>query len=516
MVYKDNDSDGVYEFPGDTPYSGITVNLSGGDGFAITTTTDISGTFEFEAVLSGQITVTVDANSLEPGWFSQIPYQTLVVEGDSNYTDIDFPIQPPSGVVAGEVYVDWDGDDLYDDFVDTAIENIPVRLTQISNNTIFTATSDSNGDYLFEGLAGDEYSIMVPEDYLPPGYTSNTAADFSLNNGGSHLVDFPLRVNKINGFVYKDINANDTYDDGTDSVYANAVVNLFTQGNTVITTTTNTRGEYEFRALAPGIYTATIQEESLEAGWYSPREYGSIAIYDDSNYQGLDFPIQLPATTIAGIVFADLNDDGVLNPDIEAKLAGVAVTLHDEVNGESYLAITDEHGSFAFENLTPGQYQYDLSVDSLPAGHRNTTTGEFTLMRGAVIEIDFPLKVNSISGVVFRDENNDGEFDSMMEAGYSDVIVGLYSSDGVLVLSAVTDQEGMYVFRGIPSDLYTLEVVEDTLEEDWFSTLISRSQSISESSNVTNQNFPIQYSPPPPPSETLIYVFMPITIAQGP
>jgi hypothetical protein len=74
----------------------------------------------------------------------------------------------------------------------------------------------------------------------------------------------------------------------------------------------------------------------------------------------------------------------------------------------------------------------------------------------------------------------------------------------------------MYVFRGIPSDLYTLEVVEDTLEEDWFSTLISRSQSISESSNVTNQNFPIQYSPPPPPSETLIYVFMPITIAQGP
>jgi hypothetical protein len=110
---------------------------------------------------------------------------------------------------------------------------------------------------------------------------------------------------------------------------------------------------------------------------------------------------------------------------------------------------------------------YDISSFIAPAESSVTTNvemgGDFVLLNGVVIKVPS----NLITGTVFEDVNYPGGAgrDIATAGGISveGVSVELYNSSGSLVDTQITDENGLYVFGGIPNDTYSLRVVNSTV-----------------------------------------------------
>jgi len=88
-----------------------------------------------------------------------------------------------------------------------------------------------------------------------------------------------------------------------------------------------------------------------------------------------------------------------------------------------------------------------------------TSAPATTAPAGASVTTSPPVVVNSaveISGIVFRDFNNNGYFETVDndETGLSNVQVALFDCDGSIKLTTRTDDDGMYVFPDLVAGSY--------------------------------------------------------------
>ncbi|WP_396637205.1 beta strand repeat-containing protein [Maribacter sp. R77961] len=110
---------------------------------------------------------------------------------------------------------------------------------------------------------------------------------------------------------------------------------------------------------------------------------------------------------------------------------------------------------------------YDISSFIAPAESSVTTNvemgGDFVLLNGVVIKVPS----NLITGTVFEDVNYPGgagrDISTAGGIPIEGVSVELYNSSGSLVDTQLTDENGLYVFGGIPNDTYALRVVNSTV-----------------------------------------------------
>ncbi len=92
--------------------------------------------------------------------------------------------------------------------------------------------------------------------------------------------------------------------------------------------------------------------------------------------------------SIRGLVYVDVNGDGVLGPD-EPGVAGVSIRL--DGGGEGFYVTTTGAGSFEFSGLAVGAY--NVSID-MPAGYSLSTTGRYEgiyVDNQTILGIDFGL-----------------------------------------------------------------------------------------------------------------------------
>ncbi len=205
----------------------------------------------------------------------------------------------------------------------------------------------------------------------------------------------------------------------------------------------------------------------------------------------------LPTGSIGDFIFYDnpANPNGL--PDGgEAGVAGATVTLYKMVNGQWQLyalQITsdgtqdvdgngsiDPVGYYNFTGLPAGEY--DVAAESQTVAKPGTnpavygtmisTSGEhkeITLATGQVVtNADFGfIEAALLEGHVFHDVNSNGVLDGS-EPRLEFVTVELLNSSGVVVQTAVTDDEGEYHFLVAPGD-YTVRYV--TTDPDIPSTL---------------------------------------------
>ena len=205
-------------------------------------------------------------------------------------------------------------------------------------------------------------------------------------------------------------------------------------------------------------------------------------------------PLQMSA--ISGVVFIDDDVDGVFSPDDEFGFPAVAIQLYDS-SGLLTSEVTDDEGTFMFSGLDPGEYTVR---EILPNDWEATSERELdvTVAQGETLFLSFglaeiepvPIPVvltyGTLSGTVYDDDNNNGEFDEG-EIGVENVQIKLSNALGD-VAELQTDSEGEYLFENIRTGEYRLNEV---VPMGWYNTTNSIVKVVVVSEQVTLTDFGI-------------------------
>ncbi len=164
-----------------------------------------------------------------------------------------------------------------------------------------------------------------------------------------------------------------------------------------------------------------------------------------------------PIGSIEGMVYNDLNDDGV-KQESEPGLENIKLFA-----GEREI-ITDRDGWYDLPGVRGRKASVRIDLSSLPQGFvlNGPQLREVKIRQGKVVRADFGLISRSeIFGIVFEDVDKDGEF------GISDIgIVGVKLSleDGS---TAITDNKGQYYFRKVAVGDRTIRLEIDSVSLDY-------------------------------------------------
>jgi SdrD B-like domain/G8 domain len=187
-VWNDANGNGIQE-TGEAGYSGVTVQLLGPTNTVVTTTTaDPAGFYSFNGVALGTYSVRFVAPSgyaftlqnqgsdptLNSAANSSGQTATFSLTAGSQVSNLDAGLTQV-GVVSGRVWLDTNINGIQNTG-EAGYAGVTVELLNASNLIVATTTTDSSGDYEFDGVAPGTYSVL----FIAP---SNYA--FTLGNRGS-------------------------------------------------------------------------------------------------------------------------------------------------------------------------------------------------------------------------------------------------------------------------------------------------------------------------------------------
>jgi len=193
------------------------------------------------------------------------------------------------------------------------------------------------------------------------------------------------------------------------------------------------------------------------------------------------------SSSITGRVWADLNNNHIQDSD-DDDLPQVQLKLYTE-NGILVDSVwSDSVGQYAFSKLSAGKYY--IIADTLKNKLFITKTGKnpevdsdikhtFVLGSTALITLDIGENIEhidfgytplvSVKGIVWEDDNFDGLI-GQSEKGIKNIRVDLFSKNGQLFKSTITDANGQYVFDSIPAASYYVHV---DIPQDYYATFLN-------------------------------------------
>lgn len=409
LQYVSDDSGGAYNST-----SGLwTVgSIASGSSAVIQITATVLPTGTYTNSAEVQASGVLDPNST--------PGNNSTTEDDDDSVTLT-PILPTTASLAGSVYNDLNGDGMRDGS-EPGIAGVTVTLSglDIANNPVNrTATTDSNGGYVFTSLAAGTYTVSEtqPGAYADgqdrAGSASGTLGNdqvtgVALTSGQSATgYTFGERApNSITGFVYRDFDLNGVRTTGgANPDVGVAGITLTLTGTDILgnpvsrTIQTDAAGAYRFGNLLAGTYTVTATQPPLPTalanGFYdgadnvgtpagtSPAKnqlrvtlQGNAAA-PASTATGYNFG-ELPPADPFGYVYIDANGNGVRDAG-EAGIPNVAVTISGtaffgtpfarpltaDIPGGSLMVRTDATGRYEFNPIPPGLYSL---TEAQPAG----------------------------------------------------------------------------------------------------------------------------------------------------
>lgn len=439
----------------------------------------------------------------------------VAVDGDGNNGNqtLDFGFRSDAKL-GNYVWNDVNGNGVQDG-TEAGVSNITVTLYNSAGAPIGTTVTDANGFYQFTGLQPGTYSVgfTKPSTYVFTGKdlggNDNTDSDADPVTGRTATVtlafgetnntlDAGIRLSNlasVGNFVWNDQD-NDGIQDSGEPGIPNVTVRLFNAAtNTQVgTTTTDQFGFYQFTGLAAGTYFVVVTKP---AGFnFSPADQGTNdAIDSDVNTNGITKPFVLLAgennTTIdAGLnqptagtaklgnyIWRDEDGDGIQDTN-ENGIGGIIVTLYDAAGSAIATTTTNSAGFYQFTGLSAGSYS--IGISNLPplytVSPRDATgdaldsdidpatfrSGSVTLVAGQVFnDLDGGVVPPGGGGLpaglgdrVFFDMNNNGIDDG--EPGVPGITVTLFNSGGTAIATAITDQNGFYIFDNLNAGSYTV------------------------------------------------------------
>jgi hypothetical protein len=173
-----------------------------------------------------------------------------------------------------------------------------------------------------------------------------------------------------------------------------------------------------------------------------------------TNFTGIE--AQNSLSSLSGVVFSDLNGDGVKGPG-DTGIGGLVVTLFDANNVQVAQQTTAADGSYQFF-VAAGIYHL---VETVPAGVQLTTPAlpPVTVVFGStdVANLNFGnFTLTTIGGVVFQDNNGNGSKDAGDNGLLGWTIDLDLNADGVVDQTAVSDASGNYSFPNLRPGIYRI------------------------------------------------------------
>ena len=355
----------------------------------------------------------------------------------------------------------------------TASVTIPVKMTTFPSGGSVTNSVR---------VATDSVDIAPAND--------TTSGSVNINNAS------------IAGSVYADTN-----DDGVRQVGESGIAgvrfrltgtDLYLNPVNILSSPTTSSGDFIFSGLPPSDASGyTVTEVAQPAGYFDGREnkagtviVGSkatdtitgIVLGTSQALTGYTFG-ELASASIAGRVWHDRSNDGLINGGEATFLSGVSVTLTgvDDLGNPvpSQSTATNGSGAYSFSGLRPGTYTVTESQPGthLPgraavgtganggsAGTADNTLASATfgnviagiqLRAGdAAVEYNFgELLTASVAGKVFFDINNDNT-QGAGEPSLATVAITLtgrdYRGNAISIAPVQTDATGAYIFTNVP------------------------------------------------------------------
>lgn len=508
-----------------------------GDNVTLTRITDADGEYLVEGLPVGAYAVTVDPSTIPANLTVTYDVQgttvaptntsTVLLAAGTDRRDVDFGYRGDSSI-GDTVYFDRnaDGDqDLPGNGTDEpGLGGVTVTLTwagsdndlgTADDNIVYTTTTTTDGDYLFDGLPQGDYQVDVdtsPAGGVPAGMTNTDDEDDDLDSStpvtlaaaDAHLTaDFGYVGNAtIGDTIYLDLNGDGDQDPGEPGIPGQSVALNFegadgilgSADDFVVSTVTDGTGGYTFTNLPDGDYRVTVFGGITDDATNAQDPDGGTANQSDVSIAGgiddldQDFGYQ-GDNGLGDTVWWDTNRDGVIDPvaveprlegvDLQITYAGVDGTLGTADDVIVSTATTDAAGQYSVTGLPDGDYRVDV-VAGVPAGMDNTFDADGTTLApngssvinlpGATTDLDQDFGyagTGSIGDLVYFDRNGDGTrgvpTDERGIAGVELTLTfagpnGIIGDADDIAIVHVADTDGGYDFTGLPAGDYTVEV----------------------------------------------------------
>ncbi len=400
-----------------------------------------------------------------------------------------------------------DGNPNFLNFAEIKITPAFIRAT--SDGVVATVTTDTSGDYGFNGLPNGNYAVAVTDTAgVLAGHDITSGLDVlerTVNNADETDIDFGYIRNQASGSISGEVFLDEDADDFADPSEENfAGVDVFlcsspvanepcdpTDPEFIAQTVTDANGEYTFTGLPAGNFLVDVDSNDLPNGLANSVNPPAVALSEGETIENVDFGYVPAANTglISGEVWIDANGNGVLDAG-EAPISGVTINVFDPNSATPTvpIATTDTAlgGSYAI-TLSGATLVDDLivtydsaDVASLPV---NLDEGQPTNLPNGVVayngndvdvasdpdrfipELDFGFRpetgvnLGSISGVIYSDVDGSGaDYNPSIDGEFVGVTVNLLDAGGNIIASTLTDANGNYSFTGLFDGSYSVQV----------------------------------------------------------
>ena len=510
-VYHDRDDDGNFDRPGEEGISGVVLKLLDGSGndTGLRATTDSLGHYQFTNLRAGTYTV-IEVHPVAwldgkdtPGNLGGVAdvsppgdkITQIKIKWGEEGVEYNFGELLPGSIAGMVVICD---DDAAGGEVDIPLPGVRVDLLDAQGHVVATTTTDQHGEYGFTGLRPGVYTVR---EIQPAGYYDDEAHIGSGNGtvenpslishidigSGQRLVDYEfceLPPGSISGRVIAHSGPECDFDNPQILLAGVQIDLLDGSGNVLATKFTDAKGEYSFTDLAPGTYRV---HEHQPAGYFDGEErigsiggvltsndmIGSIVLAAAVDGIHYDFCEELPAS-IAGRVSAHTDEECDFDHP-EILLEGVTIELRDGDGNLVATTTTDANGEYRFDGLQSGDYQvHELQPAGYYDGEERVGTAGGQLDGIDTIydvhldpgmhatQYDFCEHVGVVlSGNVYHDRDDDGNFDRPGEEGIGNVLLKLLDASGNDTgLRATTNSQGYYQFTNLGAGTYTVVEVQ--------------------------------------------------------
>jgi serine-aspartate repeat-containing protein C/D/E len=479
--------------------SGVVIQLRDAAGHIVaTTTTNANGEYHFEGLVHGVYQV----HEIQPAGYYDGDERAGTAGGTLDGVDTIFDIQLEPGMhatqydfcehlpasIRGRVQA-HSGEECDFDHPEVLLSGVVIELRDADGHLVASTTTNSLGEYHFEGLAHGVYQV---HEIQPAGYYDgdervgtaggtldgvDTIFDIQLEPG-MHATQYDFCEHlpaSLSGRVQAHSGEECDFDH-PEVLLSGVVIELRdADGHLVATTTTNSHGEYHFDNLAHGNYQI---HEIQPAGYYDGDERAGTAggtldgvdtIYDIMLEPGMqatqyDFCEHLPAS-IRGHVQAHTGEDCDFDHP-EILLKNVVIELRNAAGQVIATTKTDANGEYRFEGLAPGDYQvHEIQPTGYYDGEERVGTAGGAL--DAVdtifdIHLDAGMQATqydfcehlpgSISGRVVVCDDSINEVDVPIPG----VQVDLLGANGQVLAITTTDADGRYSFTDLAPGTYSV------------------------------------------------------------